>query len=319
MTENPIRSDARFRAAAVPPADAASISAFLDAIWLEDGLSPNSRAAYGTDLRTLSRWLSGRGLALASADELALRDYLAHRGASVSPRTQARLLTVIRRYFRWLCREGQRGEDPSAHLGAPRLPRGLPKTLSGEQVEALLSAPDCTTPLGLRDRAWLEMMYAAGLRVSELISLEVHAYHAGQGLVQVVGKGGKERLVPVIPAAASAVARYAALCPYDLEGDGPLFRGARGGALNPRTIALAMEGVRLRLGLPATATPHALRHSFATHLLSAGGDLRAIQELLGHASLSTTQIYTGVDTARLMDVYRAAHPRAHTATGADAK
>jgi integrase/recombinase XerD len=312
MTENPIRSDARFRAAAVPPADAASISAFLDAIWLEDGLSPNSRAAYGTDLRTLSRWLSGRGLALASADELALRDYLAHRGASVSPRTQARLLTVIRRYFRWLCREGQRGEDPSAHLGAPRLPRGLPKTLSGEQVEALLSAPDCTTPLGLRDRAWLEMMYAAGLRVSELISLEVHAYHAGQGLVQVVGKGGKERLVPVGDEARHWIARYLAearpLLAHGRASDA-LFVTARGGGMTRQNAWHRVQLHARSAGIRAAISPHVLRHAFATHLVDHGADLRVVQMLLGHSSLNTTQIYTHVARARLKALHAAHHPR----------
>ena len=160
-----------------------------------------------------------------------------------------------------------------------------------------------------RDAAVAALMYGCGLRVSEALSLTGRERSPGAAL-RITGKGGKERIVPVIPAAAQAVERYARLCPYPLTPDAPLFRGAHGGPLNPRLVAKAMESVRLQLGLPASATPHALRHSFATHLLSAGGDLRAIQELLGHASLATTQVYTGVDTARLMSAYRAAHPRA---------
>ncbi|MDZ4134753.1 MAG: tyrosine-type recombinase/integrase, partial [Paracoccaceae bacterium] len=163
--------------------------------------------------------------------------------------------------------------------------------------------------IAARDMAVVTLLYGCGLRISEALGL-TGAAHPLPGVLRIIGKGGKERLVPVLPAASEAVARYVALCPYPPTRDGPLFRGARGGALNPRLIALAMEKTRARMGLPASATPHALRHSFATHLLSAGGDLRAIQELLGHASLSTTQTYTAVDTARLMDVYARAHPRA---------
>jgi integrase/recombinase XerC len=163
--------------------------------------------------------------------------------------------------------------------------------------------------ISARDQAVVTLLYGCGLRISEALGL-TGAAHPLPEVLRITGKGGKERLVPVLPAARSAVARYVALCPFDLTRDAPLFRGARGGALNARLIALVMEKARNQLGLPATATPHAMRHSFATHLLNAGGDLRAIQELLGHASLSTTQAYTAVDSARLMEVYNRAHPRA---------
>jgi integrase/recombinase XerC len=163
--------------------------------------------------------------------------------------------------------------------------------------------------IAARDTAVLTLLYGCGLRISEALGLTASALPLGE-VLRITGKGGKERLVPVLPAARAAVARYAALCPWPLDRGAPLFRGTRGGPLSPRIVQAGMERLRARLGLPATATPHALRHSFATHLLAAGGDLRTIQELLGHASLSTTQGYTGVDAARLMQVYRAAHPRA---------
>jgi integrase/recombinase XerC len=205
------------------------------------------------------------------------------------------------------------GADATAVLAtrAPRFRRKLPRPLTEDGAMTMLAAvgDDAREDwIAARDIAVVTLLYACGLRISEALGLTGAALPLGESL-RIVGKGGKERLVPVLPAARAAIARYAALCPFDLGRDGPLFRGARGGPLSPRLVQGAMERARLRLGLPATATPHALRHSFATHLLSAGGDLRAIQALLGHASLATTQGYTGVDAARLMEVYRSAHPR----------
>jgi integrase/recombinase XerC len=195
---------------------------------------------------------------------------------------------------------------------APRFRRKLPRPLAEDAARDVLAdiGADAREPwIAARDTAVVTLLYGLGLRISEALGL-VGAAHPLPEVLRITGKGGKERLVPALPAARAAVARYVALAPFEITPEAPLFRGARGGPLNPRLVQAAMERVRHRLGLPATATPHALRHSFATHLLVAGGDLRAIQELLGHASLSTTQGYTAVDTARLMDVYARAHPRA---------
>jgi len=242
-----------------------------------------------------------------------LRAWMAHlRGKGLCSRSIARALSALRGFARWLA-DRQPGFEPTAILAAraPRFKAPLPRPLTPEAAREVLDDIGAGKPdwQQARDAAVAALLYGCGLRISEALSLKGRDRALGPGL-RVIGKGGKERLVPVIPAASRAVARYAALCPFDLAPDASLFRGARGGPLNPRLIAGAMEGVRMRLGLPATATPHALRHSFATHLLAGGGDLRAIQELLGHARLATTQVYTGVDQARLMEVYRAAHPRA---------
>lgn len=298
--------------------------------------------------QSLSDWLSGlRGLADASehtidayrGDVGGFLDFLAHhRGGAAglsqlrdvtqtdlrawmaqarergkAARSLARGLSALKSFARWLA-EREPDFDATVILAArgPRFTRPLPRPLSeadAQEVVNSVSDDKASDWQRARDMAVVTLLYGCGLRISEALSLAGRHAAMGESL-RIIGKGGKERVVPVIPAAARAVANYALLCPFDLAPDGPLFRGTRGGALNPRLIARAMEGVRLRLGLPDTATPHALRHSFATHLLNAGGDLRTIQELLGHASLATTQIYTGVDTARMMEVYRAAHPRA---------
>ncbi|OIP83503.1 MAG: recombinase XerC, partial [Rhodobacterales bacterium CG2_30_65_12] len=195
---------------------------------------------------------------------------------------------------------------------SPKFSKKLPRPISAEAAREVIATAGTQAAdgwIGARDAAVVTLLYGCGLRISEALGLKgKHAPLAD--VLRIIGKGGKERLVPVLPAAGAAVDAYLALCPYPREANAALFRGARGGALNPRLVQKAMERARLQLGLPATATPHALRHSFATHLLNAGGDLRAIQELLGHASLSTTQAYTAVDTTRLMEIYEAAHPRA---------
>ena len=202
-------------------------------------------------------------------------------------------------------RHGQDAEDIEARvLGVLRSGAWLGGPVVAEAEQALAEEL-----IAARDRAVVTLLYGCGLRISEALGLTGAAHPLPQ-VLRITGKGAKTRLVPTLPVAQEAVADYVRLCPYDLSTDAPLFRGARGGALNPRLIALVMEKTRMQLGLPATATPHALRHSFATHLLGNGGDLRTIQELLGHASLSTTQIYTGVDTERLLDIYENAHPRA---------
>ncbi|MEY4697450.1 MAG: hypothetical protein RIT14_1878, partial [Pseudomonadota bacterium] len=250
-------------------------------------------------------------VALPAAD---LRAWMAHeRGRGVSARSLARALSAVKGFTAWAAdRSG--GGDATTLLATrgPKFRRKLPRPLSEDGARDMIAtvadlARDDWT--AARDTAVLTLLYGCGLRISEALGLPATA-HPLPEVLRITGKGGKERLVPVLPIAREAVARYAALCPHDLAPGTALFRGARGGPLNPRLVALVMEKARMQLGLPATATPHALRHSFATHLLSAGGDLRAIQELLGHASLSTTQAYTAVDAARLIEVYEKAHPRA---------
>jgi len=281
------------------------------------GASPHTVTAYQADVADFLEFLAGHqggagGLVqlqgLAQSD---LRGWMAAaRARGRSPRSVARGLSALRAFARWLA-EREPGFDPSIVLAAkgPRYKRSLPRPLTEDQARATLgnlsdSAPDWVRA---RDVAVVTLLWGCGLRLSEALGLGARDLPLGESL-RIRGKGGRERLVPLLPAARAAVERYLALCPYPVEG--AIFLGTRGGPLNPRLVARAMEGVRLRLGLPETATPHALRHSFATHLLSSGGDLRAIQELLGHARLSTTQVYTGVDATRLTEAYRAAHPRA---------
>jgi integrase/recombinase XerC len=242
-----------------------------------------------------------------------LRSWMAaERGRGLSARSLARSLSAVKGFLAWVA--DRDGGDVTAILQArgPKYRRRLPRPVSEEAAAELLGTvgEQAREPwIAARDEAVVTLLYGCGLRISEALGL-TGAAHPLPEVLRITGKGGKERLVPVLPAARAAVARYAGLCPFDLGRNAPLFRGARGGPLNPRLVQAVVEKARMQLGLPATATPHALRHSFATHLLTAGGDLRAIQELLGHASLSTTQAYTAVDAARLMEVYEKAHPRA---------
>ncbi|NBZ86949.1 tyrosine recombinase XerC [Stagnihabitans tardus] len=296
----------------------AALARWLDHLSAVKGASPRTCAAYATDLRRFLGFLAGyRGGAegvkvLATVSQTDLRAWMAYeRDRGLSPRSLARALSSVRNFMRWLA---DRDEiDPTVVLSArgPKYLRKLPRPLSVDGAQEVIADMGEAREgwIGARDLAVTTLLYACGLRISEALGLTGQA-HPLPDVLRIKGKGGKERLVPVLPVAREAVADYVRQCPYPVERDAPLFRGARGGALNPRLIARAMEAARLRLGLPSTATPHALRHSFATHLLAAGGDLRAIQELLGHASLSTTQAYTAVDAARLMEVYAASHPRA---------
>ena len=283
------------------------------------GRAANTITAYRRDVAGFLDFLArhhGEPLGLGPLADLGqgdLRAWMAHeRGRGISARSLARQLSAVKTFLRWL--SDREGTEATAVLSArgPKYRRKLPRPLAEDAARAVLDTvgEDAREDwIAARDTAVVTLLYGCGLRISEALGLTA-ASHPLPEVLRIRGKGGKERVVPVLPAARAAVARYAALCPFDLAAGGPLFRGARGGPLSPRLIAKAMEGTRARLGLPATATPHALRHSFATHLLAAGGDLRAIQALLGHASLSTTQAYTAVDAARLMEVYEAAHPRA---------
>lgn len=242
-----------------------------------------------------------------------MRSWMSHeRGRGVGARSLARSLSAVKSFYKWLAE--REGFEPTAVLltRSPKFTKKLPRPLAVDAAAAMIDMVELQARDGwvaARDAAVVTLLYGCGLRISEALSLTGAAVPLPDTL-RIRGKGGKDRIVPVIDAARDAVATYLRLCPHPLEVDAPLFRGVRGGALNPRAVQKVMEMARLQLGLPATATPHAMRHSFATHLLSAGGDLRAIQELLGHASLSTTQAYTAVDTARLMEVYNQAHPKA---------
>ncbi|HLY44636.1 MAG TPA: tyrosine recombinase XerC [Stellaceae bacterium] len=288
--------------------------------WLEGErrASAHTVAAYGRDLAGFLDFLTGHfgePPALASFARLLPADYrawLAHRAASVERAALARGLSVVCGFVRFLERRGLATSPALVVLRAPKLPTSVPKALSVADAGEIIEAPAMLTESAWqarRDIAVLTLLYGCGLRISEALGLTRGAAPLGDE-IRITGKGNKERLVPVLPAVRQAVADYLAACPYALAADGPLFVGARGGPLNPRLVQRQMEQLRGALGLPETATPHALRHSFATHLLGGGGDLRAIQELLGHASLSTTQRYTAVDTERLFAVYDAAHPRA---------
>lgn len=292
--------------------------------WLAElsavrGRSQNTADAYRNDLLSFFGFLQGYeggslGTAqLARLDVRTMRAWMAHeRGRGLGARSLARALSAVKSFVAWAAERD--GFDPSAVLmtRSPKFTRKLPRPLQEDAARAMIETVELqslTNWVALRDMAVVTLLYGCGLRISEALGLSGNDLPIGETL-RIRGKGGKERVVPVIPAARRAVDAYLDACPFNPETGTPLFRGARGGPLNPRLIQKAMEKARAQLGLPATATPHAMRHSFATHLLNAGGDLRAIQELLGHASLSTTQAYTAVDSARLMEVYEATHPRA---------
>lgn len=312
--------------AALAPALSAALSEWLAGLRGLADASPHTLAAYGRDvadfLDFLARHRGGAGglAQLRDVGQSDLRAWMAAlRGRGLSSRSVARALSALRGFARHLAARDP-GFEPTAILSAraPRFRPPLPRPLAPEDARAVTRDIGAGRPdwQQARDVAVAMLLYGCGLRISEALGLTGREADPGE-VLRIRGKGGRERLVPVIPAARRAVARYVALCPFPPEPGAALFRGARGGPLNPRLVARAMEQVRHRLGLPATATPHALRHSFATHLLAGGGDLRAIQELLGHARLATTQVYTAVDAARLVEVYRSAHPRAKAAEAAD--
>lgn len=284
-----------------------------------DGAAAATVAAYRTDTLGFLRFVTlhrGGPIGRATLAEIDLGDIRAwmadERGRGTGARSLARKLSGVKSFTRWLA--DRDGFDPTRVLStrAPRYRRKLPRPLAPEAAREVIATAETQADdgwVGARDAAVVTLLYGSGLRISEALGL-TGADLPLRDVLRITGKGGKERLVPLLPVARHAVDTYLALCPFPPGPDLALFRGVRGGALSPRLVQKAMERARLQLGLPASATPHALRHSFATHLLNAGGDLRAIQELLGHASLATTQTYTAVDSARLMEVYAATHPRA---------
>lgn len=290
-----------------------AIDRFLDAIWAESGLSRQTLAAYRADLLAFTRWLDARGSALPRADREEVLAYLATRVAGgLKPRSTARLLSTLRRFYRWQLRERLIDTDPTADVESPRLGRPLPGAVSEADIEALLAAPATDQPVGLRDRAMLELLYASGLRVSELVNLTLGQLNPRQGVLRVVGKGSRERLVPLGEQALDWVDRWLRDGRPALLGQrrsDALFVTARGGPLSRQAFWYRIRAHARVAGVRAHLSPHTLRHSFATHLLNHGADLRVVQLLLGHQDLSTTQIYTHIARQRLQDLHSQHHPR----------
>lgn len=303
----------------IAPALSDALRAWLAGQRALAGAAENTLKAYQTDLLGFLAFMTqhnggSQGLApIACVTVRDMRAWMAHeRGRGVGARSLARSLSAVKSFYRWLAE--REGFEPTAVLStrSPKFQRKLPRPLEVDAATAMIETVELQSSepwVAARDAAVVMLLYGCGLRISEALSLTGTDVPL-PSVLRIVGKGGKERIVPVIEPARDAVDAYLRLCPYPVESNKPIFRAIRGGPLSPRAIQKVMEQARLQLGLPATATPHAMRHSFATHLLAAGGDLRAIQELLGHASLSTTQAYTAVDAAHLMSVYEKAHPKA---------
>lgn len=295
----------------LPPEQEQLLDRFCDALWLEHGLSRNTLESYRRDLTQFAVWI---GAPLNGVSRLDIERYLLHRHTRrVSPSSTARAMSALRRFYGWAVRERLLTEHPVSGLDAPRLPRGLPKSISEQEVEALLAAAHGDDPLALRDRAMLETLYASGLRVSELVGMRLRQMDMQAGVVQVMGKGGKERLVPLGEVAVLAVERYLR------EGRGiwlgahaseHVFISARGTAITRQACWYMIKRRAAQAGLAKLPSPHVLRHAFATHLLNHGADLRVVQLLLGHADISTTQIYTHVARERLRQLHARHHPRA---------
>jgi integrase/recombinase XerD len=297
------------RAAADPLLDE-----FSDALWLEDGLARNTLDSYRRDLHQLDTWLrEQRGSNLLAATHEDLLGYLAHRfTVKAKASSTARLLSSLRRFYQFAIRQGKRAADPTLNIDAPRRSRGLPKTLTEQDVERLLAAPRQETPLGLRDRAMLEVLYASGLRVSELVTLTAAQLSQEMGVIRILGKGSKERLVPVGELALDWARRYIGEGrPLLLGGrqSNALFVTSRGEAMTRQGFWYLVKRYAVQAGIRATISPHTLRHAFATHLLNHGADLRVVQLLLGHVDISTTQIYTHVARERLKQLHQKHHPR----------
>lgn len=297
--------------ASIADADRLSIAAFIERVWSEDGLADRTLEAYRRDLEALARWLGARGRRLRTARR---EDISAYHGAqSGAVRSIARRQSAFRRYYAFLARDEADFVDPTLLIERPKMPRSLPKALAEREIEGLLDAPDTTTLLGLRDRAMLELMYASGLRVSELVELPLAALNTRQGVLRITGKGGKDRLVPVGEVALEHIGAYlAGARPALAKGRQPLalFLSNRGEGMTRQMFWTLVKRHALKVGIhPKRISPHVLRHSFATHLLNHGADLRVLQMLLGHSSLSTTQIYTLVAKEGLKRLHAQHHPR----------
>ena len=296
--------------------DAALIDEFIDALWLADGLSKNTLASYRSDLALFANFLATRDESLVGAGETAINAYLAHlhaRPDGIKSASQRRLMATLRRCYRWLVDQGRLQADPLLNIDKPPTIARFPKTLSEKQVEDLLGAPDVNTPLGLRDRAMFELLYATGLRVSELVGVRLFEVSLNDNVVRVMGKGSKERLVPLGQIAAEWLQRYVAGARGELlkqHVSDAVFVTTRGSAMTRQMFWTLVKKYALRVGIPPQRiSPHVLRHAFATHLLNHGADLRVVQLLLGHADISTTQVYTHVARERLKQLHHQHHPR----------
>ncbi|WAN08861.1 site-specific tyrosine recombinase XerD [Stutzerimonas balearica] len=289
------------------------IDRFLDSLWLEKGLADNTRASYRSDLALFNGWLEGRGIELRNAGREAILDHLAWRLENgYQARSTARLLSGLRGFYRYLLREGDIAVDPTLRVELPRVGRPLPKAISEADVEALLAAPDIDDPLGLRDRAMLEVLYACGVRVSELVGLTLEQISLRQGVLRAFGKGRKERLVPLGEEALAWLERYLREARGTLLAGRPcdaLFPSQRGEQMTRQTFWHRIKLHARTAGISTSISPHTLRHAFATHLLNHGADLRTVQMLLGHSDLSTTQIYTHIARSRLQALHAMHHPR----------
>ena len=290
-----------------------AVSRFIDAVWMERGLSSNTLAAYRADLTALARWLGERGREISVTTRADLMDFIAFRvQAGARPRSTARQLSSFRRFFRHLVREGMLREDPTAQIAMPKIGRSLPRSLSEEEVESLLNAPVIGDPLGNRDRAMLEVLYATGLRVSELVSLKHSQVNLNQGVLRIVGKGNRERLIPLGEEAVRWLTEFTRGPRNEILLDRTtdyLFPTRRGDRMTRQAFWHIIKRYARKAGVERDLSPHTLRHAFATHLLNHGADLRVVQMLLGHSDLSTTQIYTHVARERMKDLHAQHHPR----------
>jgi len=313
-SENPFMSAQKSAQSTVAAEDLAEIDAFCDALWLEDGLSKNTLSAYRHDLSDLASWIRAADQGhLVSASRATITQYFSERFPTIRATTANRRLSSMRRYYAWLLRAGRRQDDPCLLLKSAKRPNRLPKAPIEAQVVALLNAPDTTSPRGLRDRAMLEMMYAAGLRVSELVGLKSIDVSVSDGVVRVMGKGMKERLVPLGEEAMAWLAAYMQQSrPTLLAGRrcDALFVTERAAPMTRQWFWKIIKALGVKAGIEMTLSPHTLRHAFATHLLNHGADLRVVQMLLGHADISTTQVYTHVASDRLKSIHAKHHPRA---------
>lgn len=289
------------------------VSRFLDAVWMERGLSANTLAAYRADLTALARWLAERGTTMVKTTRADLQDFIAFRvNAGARPRSTARQLSSFRRFFRYLVREGLVAEDPTAQIAMPKIGRSLPKSLTEEEVESLLNAPAVNDPLGNRDRTMLELLYATGLRVSELVNLRTAHVNLNQGVIRILGKGNRERLIPLGEEAVRWITDFVrgARAEILLERQTDyLFPTRRGDRMTRQAFWHIIKRYARKAGVAKELSPHTLRHAFATHLLNHGADLRVVQMLLGHSDLSTTQIYTHVARERMKELHAQHHPR----------
>lgn len=300
------------------PANLELLDGFIDHLWLEDGLSKNTLDSYRLDLAQFSDWLEHTSKerkedkALAQAAHADIQRYLASKSPQCKPRSISRLIASLRRFYRYALRENKISADPTLLIDSPKLPRSLPKSLNENEVEALLNAPDVNQPLGLRDRAMLEILYASGLRVSELVSLKVTEVSLNEGVIRVTGKGSKTRLVPMGEEAVEWIARYLKESRPDIlqkRLSDSLFVTQRGDAMTRQAFWYLIKRYAVLAAINKSLSPHVLRHAFATHLLNHGADLRVVQMLLGHADISTTQIYTHVARERLKQLHTRHHPR----------